>query len=75
MGVFDTLFVNCPGCGAELEFQSKTGHSTLARYRLNEVPEDVMYGLENERKRCPHCSRTVYLRIVRIPEFLVGVER
>lgn len=42
MGMFDTVYVNCPECGKEHEFQSKSGECLLRNYSLQDAPDDVM---------------------------------
>lgn len=43
MGMYDTIVVDCPKCGEELYFQSKSGECCLAHYSLDKCPEDVLY--------------------------------
>ncbi len=42
MGMYDTVIVNCPKCGAENDFQTKSGECILAEYTLENCPDDVM---------------------------------
>lgn len=42
MGMFDTIIANCPNCGLESEFQSKSGDCSLKYYKLYTCPEDVL---------------------------------
>lgn len=42
MGMFDTVQVNCPRCGKEADFQSKSGDCTLRNYLLAEAPLNVL---------------------------------
>jgi hypothetical protein len=51
MGVFDTVWVKCPNCGAENEFQSKSGECSLRNYDLGNCPEDV---LQNVNRHSPY---------------------
>lgn len=44
MGVFDSIFVDCPRCGLELEFQSKSGDCMLGKYTLWSAPPEVVVG-------------------------------
>jgi len=41
MGMYDVVLVNCPKCGKENEFQSKSGSCTLSYYKFKECPDDV----------------------------------
>lgn len=42
MGMFDSVMVNCPKCGHEHEFQSKSGECILDVYTLDDCPNNVM---------------------------------
>lgn len=42
MGLFDSINLRCPNCGADYEAQSKGGDCILAVYELNEAPADVL---------------------------------
>jgi peptide subunit release factor 1 (eRF1) len=42
MGMFDSVWVKCPKCGEENEFQSKGGECNLSNYNLDDCPNDVM---------------------------------
>ena len=42
MGMFDSVFVTCPQCGEEVEFQSKGGPCEMQSIRdLSNVPIDI----------------------------------
>ncbi len=48
MGMFDSVFVTCPDCGSEIEFQSKGGECLLREYTdLCNIPIDVANGLNS----------------------------
>lgn len=40
--MFDSVYVQCPNCGKEAEFQSKGGSCILASYTLFNAPADVL---------------------------------
>lgn len=61
MGMFDSLFVNCPHCGAVNEFQSKAGECILGAYRINSVPVAIAAELEGARESCIECKRIMIL--------------
>jgi hypothetical protein len=42
MGMYDSVMVNCPQCGKEHEFQSKSGDCLLEVYTLENCPDDVI---------------------------------
>jgi len=42
MGMFDSVWVKCPFCGEENDFQSKSGECDLSNYTLENCPDDVL---------------------------------
>ncbi len=42
MGVFDSVWVKCPKCGTENDFQTKSGDCCLDNYTLEDCPDDVL---------------------------------
>jgi len=42
MGMFDSVWVKCPKCNEENEFQSKSGDCLLSDYSLENCPNDVL---------------------------------
>lgn len=61
MGMFDSVIVNCAGCGAENEFQSKSGDCVLAVYKLHECPDDV---LQDVNRHSPYrCECGAYIQV------------
>ncbi len=61
MGMFDSLFMDCPACGAEraLEFQSKSGPCQLEEYTIENVPAEVLMGLHRDIEgKCPNCGKS-----------------
>lgn len=42
MGMFDSVYVRCPKCGKENEFQSKSGDCISGVYNLENCPDDVL---------------------------------
>jgi len=43
MGMFDSVYVKCPKCETENEFQSKSGDCLCSNYTLENCPEDVLF--------------------------------
>lgn len=52
MEMFDSVYVRCPRCGNELEFQSKGGACAHHVYRIGSVPEPVASDIEGVSKIC-----------------------
>jgi hypothetical protein len=59
MGMFDTVLVPCPKCGAEVECQSKSGDCTLTRYPLAAAPANVLADVNRHAPHeCQDCGHT-----------------
>lgn len=56
MGIFDTVLVNCPKCGQEHEFQSKSGECFLRTYTLADCPDDVMINVNRHSPKLCDCG-------------------
>lgn len=41
MGMFDSVYVFCPNCGDEVEFQSKAGECVTEEYYLHNMPAEI----------------------------------
>lgn len=59
MGMYDSVWVNCPKCETENEFQTKSGECLLENYTLENCPDDA---LANVNRHSPfHCDcRALY---------------
>lgn len=53
MGMFDSVFVDCPHCGIKSELQTKQGKCILGKYDLVNAPPEVLLGVAGEQ-RCLH---------------------
>ncbi len=67
MGMFDSVLVGCPKCGAEIEFQSKSGVCEMKRYYYSSVPTAVAEDLSGESADCPKCGKHVSIHALDIP--------
>jgi len=61
MGMFDSLYVNCPECGKELEFQSKSGECALSAYTEKDLEAFVAIGMDGDIVRCKYCKSRIQL--------------
>lgn len=58
MGCYDSLWVDCPNCGNQLEFQSKSGDCRLADYTLTNIPSNVLMDINRHSPIvCAGCNR------------------
>jgi DNA-directed RNA polymerase subunit RPC12/RpoP len=60
MGIYDTVVVRCPKCGAEVEFQSKAGPCSLNVYSMYEAPPEVQVDISGRPQVC-ECGHRVTL--------------
>lgn len=60
MGMFDSVYVECPKCGKEVEFQSKAGDCELKRFHPDSVPPEVAVDLSGDSQQC-ECGTTITL--------------
>jgi len=59
MGVYNTILVNCPGCGALVEFQSKSGSSSMSVFRISAMPYKDLKDIIGESWSCGNCGNLV----------------
>ena len=57
MGMFDSVYVECPQCETENEFQTKSGDCLLNKYSLNDCPDDVFADVNRHSPcTCEECG-------------------
>jgi hypothetical protein len=73
MGMFDSLFVECPNCGNTIELQSKAGDCILASYNIDSVPASVLADIAEKESpfMCYQCETLLRIRF----EYVCRVER
>ena len=64
MGMFNTIIVECPNCGKEIEFQTKSGTKMLERYYIDKVPEEEIQGILGQTERCYECNQIIEIEPV-----------
>lgn len=57
MGMYDTVYFKCPRCQNLLRSQSKSGDCHLNNYDSDEVPPEVVPGLDEEIY-CGECNES-----------------
>ena len=64
MGMFDTVYVKCPGCGERVGCQSKSGGCYLDEYELDTAPIEVLAGIlgGNGWTYCETCDRDIVIK-------------
>ena len=61
MGMFDSLYVNCPKCKKQLEFQSKSGECLLSLYTKENLTPQVAIGMNRDIVKCKSCGKELKL--------------
>ena len=67
MSCFDSVYVKCPNCGREMEFQSKADKCEMQSFTTQAVPVKVAVDLDGNSDTCPKCQSQVALHAVGIP--------
>ena len=62
MGMFDSVIVNCPNCGNEIEFQSKAGECRLKEYKISSVPITIAESIKDTIESCRNCGTDITLK-------------
>lgn len=67
MGMFDTIVIECPNCGNEIECQSKSGDCTLKRMSLGRACEKGDEALFDINRHAPHvCDKCAREWVVKV---------
>jgi hypothetical protein len=74
MGMYDIVSVRCPACGRENYFQSKGGECSLATYRLEDAPEDVLSDVNRHVHLCDGCGLDIAIKVTVTARAVVGEE-
>lgn len=78
MGEYDSVWVKCPKCGSEIEYQSKAGSCSFKNYRSSSVPENIANDINNCIETCKECNARITLvyeerpRQVRMDVLILG---
>lgn len=62
MGLFDSVYVNCPHCGEPVEFQSKADEDPyMRRFSLENAPSQILHDILNRPGHCMGCNKWMAL--------------
>jgi hypothetical protein len=63
MGIFDSVWVTCPGCGKPMEFQSKAmdDEAYLRKFTLENAPAPILHDIINSPRYHETCGTWVAL--------------
>lgn len=57
MGLFDMVWVDCPHCGEQVEFQTKAAEFPyMDRYTFENAPQEVLVDILNRPEHCGSCG-------------------
>lgn len=56
MGMFDSVYVPCPRCGTQCEFQTKAGECFMDNYTLDTAPPHLLFDIMNMPRWCAGCK-------------------
>lgn len=56
MGCFNTVLIDCPHCGEEIEEQSKSGSCLMESYKLDSAKAPDLMAVSNVPIECYHCG-------------------
>lgn len=59
--MYDSLYVDCPKCGRELEFQSKSGPCYLKICNKNNLTPEIAMDMDGNIVRCEFCNKRIRL--------------
>jgi len=61
MGMFDSLYIECPNCKNEMEFQSKSGPCGLLCKYKDDLTTDIAIGMNGDIVKCKNCGKNIKL--------------
>lgn len=64
MGMYDSVWVQCPNCKTENEFQSKSGDCYLENYTLDNCPNDVLQNINRHAPIICECGTKYSVNIL-----------
>jgi hypothetical protein len=57
VGLFDSIYAGCPGCGAKVEFQTKADEQPyMNTYTLDDAPAHLLIDVLNDPHYCQKCG-------------------
>jgi len=62
MGMFDSVWIECPHCGKAIQEQTKAGDCCCFSYDLNEAPPILKMDISNYPIECYECGEKFIVR-------------
>lgn len=79
MGMFDSIYITCPHCGKDIEYQTKAGECTLNSFypQTEAIPTYILSSVFNDGDKiyCEFCGEPYLIRFDIPPITKVIVER
>jgi DNA-directed RNA polymerase subunit RPC12/RpoP len=63
MGCFNTVFIECPHCGKEIEGQSKSGTCCQEQKDLTSADIEDIIGIANDPLICQRCKTKIVVKL------------
>lgn len=60
--MFDRIWVSCPNCKTDVEFQSKAGECSLKDYTLDDAPPEIKLDIVGDERLC-ECDTLVEIKL------------
>lgn len=73
MGLFDSVYVNCPKCDHRLDFQSKAGQCSMLEYETDAVPVSIVGDLDGSIEVCKCGSKVKIYTMYKFIEMRVKI--
>ena len=68
MGMFDSVYVKCPHCSAQMEYQSKADDDAYCRsFTVETAPDCIAFDVMNSPQYCQKCGNWAALTDSRYP--------
>ena len=67
IGMFDSIYVNCPNCESSIEMQIKVGFCTLQSYNIHNAPLSLLAGVVDNIEKCNECNTMFRIALVHKP--------
>lgn len=68
MGIYDSIYIECPECGNPLEIQSKRapGGPSMITFHRDEIPASVAVDINGDESYCNICGCTWKVKVAKL---------
>jgi hypothetical protein len=71
MGMYDTIFMECPKCGEMNEEQTKWGPCRLHEYTIDDASPDAIEKFVQDPVKCRSCGKKYIVKMLQRPIYKV----